>query len=105
MDSLQAALGHGVDFVFVSFPGLLAICADHDEYTTFYTLDDATLNRLALELVIQQVSSLFRATDAAIVDRKSPCSSQSGLLDSECAALSSKGIHVDTTGVLPVRSS
>lgn len=49
-DLLQAALGDWVDFVFVSFPGLLAICADHDEYTTFYTLDDATLNRLALEL-------------------------------------------------------
>lgn len=49
-DLLQAALGDWVDFVFVSSPGLLAIYADHDEYTTFYTRDDTTLKSLASEL-------------------------------------------------------
>jgi hypothetical protein len=40
---LRAALGDWVDFVFVSSPEVVAIYADHDEYTTFYTRDDATL--------------------------------------------------------------
>src|SRR6185312_2394321 len=34
---LEAALGDSVDFAFVAFPKSLAIYADHDEYTTFYT--------------------------------------------------------------------
>jgi len=44
---LEAALGDWVDFVFVPSPEVLAIYADHDEYTTFYTRNDVTLNRLA----------------------------------------------------------
>ena len=43
---LQAALGDWVDFVFVPSPEVLAIYADHDEYTTFYTRDDATLKNV-----------------------------------------------------------
>jgi hypothetical protein len=46
-DLLQAALGDWVDFVFVPSPEVVAIYADHDEYTTFYTRDDATLKNLA----------------------------------------------------------
>jgi hypothetical protein len=46
-DLLQAALGDWIDFVFVSAPEVVAIYADHDEYTTFYTRDDATLKNLA----------------------------------------------------------
>jgi hypothetical protein len=42
-----AALGDWVDFVFVPSPEVVAIYADHDEYTTFYTRDDATLKNLA----------------------------------------------------------
>ena len=45
-DLLQASLGDWVDFVFVPSPEVLAIYADHDEYTTFYTRDDATLKNL-----------------------------------------------------------
>ena len=43
---LQAALGDSVDFVFVPFPELLAIYADHDEYTTFYSRDEVILKNL-----------------------------------------------------------
>ena len=46
-DLLQAALGDWADFVFVPSPEVLAIYADHDEYTTFYTRDDATLKNVA----------------------------------------------------------
>jgi hypothetical protein len=46
-DLLQAALGDWVDFIFISSPEVLAIYADHDEYTTFYTRDDATLKNVA----------------------------------------------------------
>jgi hypothetical protein len=45
-DLLQAALGDWVDFVFVPSPEVLAIYADHDEYATFYTRDDATLKNV-----------------------------------------------------------
>jgi hypothetical protein len=37
-DLLQAALGDWVDFIFVPSPEVFAIYADHDEYTTFYTI-------------------------------------------------------------------
>jgi hypothetical protein len=46
-DLLQAALGDWVDFVFVPSPEVLAIYADHDEYTTFYSRDAATLKNVA----------------------------------------------------------
>ncbi len=46
-DLLQAALGDWVDFVFVPSPEILAIYADHDEYTTFYARDDVTLKKVA----------------------------------------------------------
>jgi hypothetical protein len=46
-DLLQAALGDWVDFLFVASPEIFAIYADHDEYTTFYARDDATLKDLA----------------------------------------------------------
>jgi hypothetical protein len=40
-------LGDWVDFVFVPTPEVVAIYADHDEYTTFYTRDNTTLKNLA----------------------------------------------------------
>jgi hypothetical protein len=46
-DLLQAALGDWVDFIFVPSPEVLAIYADHDEYTTFYTRDNARLKNMA----------------------------------------------------------
>jgi hypothetical protein len=49
-DLLQAALGDWVDFVFVPSPEVIAIYADHDEYTTFYTRDDSTLKNLVSDL-------------------------------------------------------
>jgi hypothetical protein len=47
VDLLQAALGDWGDFVFVPSPEVLAIYADHDEYTTFYTRDDSALRNVA----------------------------------------------------------
>jgi hypothetical protein len=47
---LEAALGDWVDFVFVPSPEVIAIYADHDEYTTFYAQDDATLTSVASNL-------------------------------------------------------
>ncbi|HWY57306.1 MAG TPA: hypothetical protein VNZ03_22770 [Terriglobales bacterium] len=44
---LQAALGDWVDFVFVPSPEVFVIYADHDEYTTFYSQDGATLKNVA----------------------------------------------------------
>jgi hypothetical protein len=49
-DLLRAALGDWVDFVFVPSPEVVAIYADHDEYTTFYTRDAATLMSVASNL-------------------------------------------------------
>jgi hypothetical protein len=49
-DLLQAALGDWVDFVFVPSPEVIAIYADHDEYTTFYAQDDATWKILSSRL-------------------------------------------------------
>jgi hypothetical protein len=47
---LQAALGDWVDFIFVPSPEVIAIFADHDEYTTFYTRDDSTLKSVSSNL-------------------------------------------------------
>jgi len=47
---LQAVLSDWIDFVFVTSPPALAIYADHDEYTTFYTQDEASLNTLRASL-------------------------------------------------------
>jgi hypothetical protein len=59
-DLLQAALGDWVDFVCVPAPEVFAIYADHDEYTTFYTRDDATLKNV--------VSSLEKSGFEAVLD-------------------------------------
>ncbi|MGA3106189.1 MAG: hypothetical protein ABSD53_17045 [Terriglobales bacterium] len=47
---LSAALGDWVDFVFVPSPEVIAIYTDHDEYTTFYARDEATLKTLSSRL-------------------------------------------------------
>ena len=49
-DLLRAALGDWVGFVFVPTPEVVAIYADHDEYTTFYTRDDAALKSVTSNL-------------------------------------------------------
>jgi hypothetical protein len=48
---LEAALGDWVDFLFVPVPGALAIYADHDEYTTFFTRKKENLTRLSSSLI------------------------------------------------------
>ncbi len=40
---LEAMLGDWVDFLFVASPQGLALYADHDEYSTFYTRDQDSL--------------------------------------------------------------
>jgi hypothetical protein len=57
---LQAALGDWVDFVFVPSPETFAMYADHDEYTTFYTLDDGILRNL--------ISGLQKSGFQAVLD-------------------------------------
>jgi hypothetical protein len=57
---LQAALGDWVDFVSVPSPEVLARYADHDEYTTFYSRDDATLKNV--------VSGLQKSGFEAVLD-------------------------------------
>jgi len=47
---LQAAFGDCIDFIFVPSPEVIAIYTDHDEYTTFYAQDDATLQTLRSRL-------------------------------------------------------
>ena len=47
---LQAALLDWIDFLFVSSPEVVAIYADHDEYTTFYGREDAIVKELATAL-------------------------------------------------------
>ena len=49
-DLLQAALGDCVDFVFVPAPEVIALYTDHDQYTTFYAQDDATLKAVISRL-------------------------------------------------------
>jgi hypothetical protein len=48
---LAAALADWIDFIFVPEPKSFAICADHDEYTTFYAQTRSNLNRLIHPLV------------------------------------------------------
>lgn len=48
---LEAALGDPVDFVFVLSPGPLSICADHDEYITFFADRKADLEQLESNLI------------------------------------------------------
>ena len=47
---LEAALHDWVDFIFVPTPDSFAICADHDEFTTFYTNSRPVLKSLCSEL-------------------------------------------------------
>ena len=47
---LEAALGCWIDFAFVPTTESFAIYADHDEYTTFYALTEATIKKLATAL-------------------------------------------------------
>ena len=47
---LQAALGDWVDFIFVSSPEVIAIYADHDEYTTFYAREQTILKNVTSSL-------------------------------------------------------
>jgi len=47
---LQTVLSDWVDFAFVSSPPVLAIYADHDEYTTFYARQESKLNELVTAL-------------------------------------------------------
>ncbi len=47
---LEAVLGNWMDFVFVPSPQHLAIYADHDEYTTFYTPTEDGLQLLTTTL-------------------------------------------------------
>lgn len=43
---LEATLSDWVDFIFVPHPESFAIYADHDEFITFFTLQELTLKRL-----------------------------------------------------------
>ena len=49
-DLLQAASGDWVGFVFVPSPEVIAIYADHDEYTTFYAREQTILKNLTSSL-------------------------------------------------------
>jgi hypothetical protein len=49
-DLLVAALADWVDFLFVPSPGGFTLFADHDEYTTAYASQDATLKLITLTL-------------------------------------------------------
>ena len=43
---LQACLGDWLDFIFVPVPDELVIYADHDEFTTFFANEQASLTRV-----------------------------------------------------------
>jgi hypothetical protein len=47
---LRATLSGSVDFVFVPTPPRVAIYADHDEYTTFFSVTKSHLNRVVRSL-------------------------------------------------------
>ncbi len=47
---LEAVLSDWIDFIFVGTPDELAIYADHDECTTFYVRQEATLDDLVKRL-------------------------------------------------------
>jgi hypothetical protein len=50
---LGAAFSDWVDFVFVPTPTPFVICADHDEYTTFYAEASSNLDWIAEVLAAQ----------------------------------------------------
>ena len=77
-DLLQAALGDWVDFVFVPSPEVIAIYADHDEYTTFYTRDDVTLKNVA--------SGLEKSGFEVVLDYTRGASGDKSRLNSEPSA-------------------
>jgi hypothetical protein len=66
VDLLEATLADWIDFLFLPSPQALAIYADHDEYTTFYAPDSATLEELG--------SGLAKAGFEAVLDYKRGCS-------------------------------
>jgi hypothetical protein len=68
-DLLEAALGDWVDFVFLLSPGSIAIYADHDEYTTFYCLDQSVLANLGSELVQAGFESISNYIRGRVEDR------------------------------------
>ena len=66
VDLLEATLADWIDFVFLPSPQAMAIYADHDEYTTFYAPDNATLEDLG--------SGLTKAGFEAVLDYRRGCS-------------------------------
>jgi hypothetical protein len=66
---LQAALGDWVDFVFVPSPEVIAIYTDHDQYTTFYTQDDATLKTVSSRLETEGFEAVANYTRMSSGDR------------------------------------
>jgi hypothetical protein len=68
-DLLQAALGDCVDFVFVPSPEVIAIYTDHDQYTTFYAQDDATLKTVTSRLEAADFEAAANYTRRSSGDR------------------------------------
>jgi hypothetical protein len=68
-DLLQAALGDCVDFAFVPSPEVIAIYTDHDEYTTFYAQDDATLKTVSSRLETAGFEAVANYTRRSSGDR------------------------------------
>jgi hypothetical protein len=66
---LQAALGDCVDFVFVPSPEVIAIYTDHDEYTTFYAQDNATLKTVISRLETAGFAAVANYTRGSSGDR------------------------------------
>ncbi len=50
---LHAAFSDSMDFLFVPTPKPFVICADHDEFTTFYANTRSNLNRVSDALLTQ----------------------------------------------------
>jgi hypothetical protein len=50
-EALEAVLGDWIDFLFLPSPESIAIYADHDEYTTFYSKNAGTLAGLTQRLI------------------------------------------------------
>jgi hypothetical protein len=66
---LEEILGNWIDFVFVPSPQLLAIYADHDEYTTFYTPNEAGLQLLTTTLEDAGFQAIVNYTRGAAENR------------------------------------
>jgi hypothetical protein len=47
---LEALLSDWIDFAFVLSPPAFSIFADHDEYITFYSIDERTIGQIAINL-------------------------------------------------------